>query len=91
VAQPPSLDQAALDPIVDDVLVDSKVLGHLWHGQFLRPLELHGRNLIAPADPPHNPWGIRLTFRADMPFLIEPVPDLRVPSARLLNSTFLKC
>jgi hypothetical protein len=65
------MDQATLDPIVDYVWVDSKVLGHLLHGQLLRPSERHGRNLIAPTDPPHNPWGIRFTFGAGMSFAIE--------------------
>ena len=72
------MDQAALDPIVDYVLVDSKVVRHLLHGQLLRPLECHGRNLIAPTDPPHNACGIRLTFGAGMSFTIELVPDLRI-------------
>ena len=78
LVQLPSLDQPTLDPIVNYARADSKVLGHLLHGQLLRPPELRRRNLIASTDPPHNLCGVRLTFGTGVPFLIEPIRDLGI-------------
>jgi hypothetical protein len=54
-----SPDYTVLDPVVDNIRIDSKLFRHLLDGQFLRVLQLGGGDLVAMADPPDHRNGER--------------------------------
>jgi hypothetical protein len=76
--KPPSLEQAALDPIVDGAIANFKVFSRLLDGQLLGLLECRRWNAMASADPLDHLRRVRRTRGTGMPFSVELFCNLHI-------------